>query len=898
MDTLSTRKMSTTIDALPYDILFAIFEHAASMNNFHISKWKKRLRLLAVCSRWRHIALDIVYRYLGITYGDCEWPFAEVTEDTQADEPKFEDLETNIDLVGELGLSHLVRKLDLTIYYFTNPLLGLKTVMTRLKQVSSIWPSVKVINITAECNPALYGLVSRDVNQLKASITGLVDDMQMVLPNVNSLISWSNNDNALVRRIVGELAERYSSQIARISANHQLQTWNPQSFAKLKYLKANLEHMAAYHYPTVFPDSLVSLCLRNIQPDNEWDIFGNKQCLDALDTFSRFTASQQKIVGNELDEVDKLQEMLSSMSISDLEHLGYALANLAIISASGSLKESMVVRFEAQVPGEILPHNILRSGDEVEIIDMSQGVQMPKHAKKKSRRLIGAVTKVTGTCVIVTFPRRAKIPLTLRRNCAIKVVASDLAYRRMLEALQKLSIWKKARPSLHDVLFGDLDPGFDLTAAISDDMFLDQSLNDKQKRAVNLAITAKDIALIHGPPGTGKTYTLVEVIRQLVSQGKTLLVCGPSNISVDNIAERLNSASDILFMRLGNPVRVKPSVLKMKSNVNGSSNSNPVNGDVKVVLTTLCSSGCPKLSKLKIDFDVAIIDEAAQAIEAECWIAGIQAPKVILAGDHHQLPPTLLSPHNQSIKRSAQSPKSIGSGDLFTKTMFERIHDRFGDVVCQMLVTQYRMHADIMHVSSKYLYSGDLVAHSSVEQHLLQDLPDASSAKATECALMFIDTNRKKREVADKELPRHAKQGKQGNMPFSKLNYGEARLAIKHAQELIKAGVNRKDIAIISPYNGQVRLLKMMSKKVPGVEIGSVDGFQGGEREAVVLSLVRSNPKKAVGFLDDYRRMNVAITRARRHLCVIGDSYTLSGGSKFLKQLLKHLEARGTVCKL
>ncbi|KAJ1753227.1 hypothetical protein LPJ79_000506 [Coemansia sp. RSA 1821] len=202
MDTLSTRKMSTTIDALPYDILFAIFEHAASMNNFHISKWKKRLRLLAVCSRWRHIALDIVYRYLGITYGDCEWPFAEVTEDTQADEPKFEDLETNIDLVGELGLSHLVRKLDLTIYYFTNPLLGLKTVMTRLKQVSSIWPSVKVINITAECNPALYGLVSRDVNQLKASITDLVDDMQMVLPNVNSLISWSNNDNALVRRIL------------------------------------------------------------------------------------------------------------------------------------------------------------------------------------------------------------------------------------------------------------------------------------------------------------------------------------------------------------------------------------------------------------------------------------------------------------------------------------------------------------------------------------------------------------------------------------------------------------------------------------------------------------------------------------------------------------------------
>ncbi|KAJ2454229.1 hypothetical protein EV183_001714, partial [Coemansia sp. RSA 2336] len=159
MDTLSTSRKHTTIDALPYDILFAIFERAAYMDDFHMSRWKRLLGLLAVCSRWRHIAVEIVYRYLAITYGDSEWPFAEVTEDTQADEPKWEDLKTNLDVVEHLGLSHLVKQLDLTIYHFTNPMIGLKTIMSRLKQVAAVWPHVKVLNITTECNPELYELV-------------------------------------------------------------------------------------------------------------------------------------------------------------------------------------------------------------------------------------------------------------------------------------------------------------------------------------------------------------------------------------------------------------------------------------------------------------------------------------------------------------------------------------------------------------------------------------------------------------------------------------------------------------------------------------------------------------------------------------------------------------------
>ncbi|KAJ2448890.1 hypothetical protein EV183_005201 [Coemansia sp. RSA 2336] len=580
--------------------------------------------------------------------------------------------------------------------------------------------------------------------------------------------------------------------------------------------------------------------------------------------------------------------MLASRSIKDLGRLGYALNRLAITSVRGN-SEFTVARFEAQVPGKLLSRHILRSGDEVEVINMSQEIHIQGI---RSMSLAGTVTKVTGAFVEVSLSKETNIPLTLKRSCALKVIASDLPYRRMLEAMQKLYVWPAARPTLHSVLFGSADPRFDSAAAIS--TFLDMSLNDEQKKAVNLAVTAQDIALIHGPPGTGKTYTLVEVIRQLVAQGKTLLVCGPSNISIDNIAERLKKASDIRFMRLGNAAKANPSMLK--PNITRLDILSRMHA--RVVLTTLCSSGGPKLSKLNIAFDVVIIDEAAQAIEAECWIAGIQAPKIILAGDHHQLPPTLLSPQNQSIKRSANSAESVRDGDLFTKTMFERVHDKLGEAACQMLNIQYRMHASIMHISSKYLYNGNLVAHYSVEQHLLQDLPNISSNHITKCALMFIDTNRKHRETADSKYQSHAKGRKQDKAPKSNYNSGEAKLAIKHAQELIQAGVDGKDIAIISPYNGQVRLLKLMSKKVPGVQIGSVDGFQGGEREAVILSLVRSNPQKIVGFLDDYRRINVAITRARRHLCVIGDSHTISGGSKFLKQLLRHLQTEGTVRKL
>ncbi|KAJ2361073.1 hypothetical protein H4S01_005431 [Coemansia sp. RSA 2610] len=347
---------------------------------------------------------------------------------------------------------------------------------------------------------------------------------------------------------------------------------------------------------------------------------------------------------------------------------------------------------------------------------------------------------------------------------------------------------------------------------------------------------------------------------------------------------------------------MKPSVLKFNTDSKEAAFFQPATYGTEVILATLCTAGGSRIAKMKIKFDVVIIDESAQAVEAECWIAAIQAPKLILAGDHHQLPPTLISPENQSIKCAAGSA-AAGNSEVLTKTMFERVSEKFGDSVCQMLTTQYRMHSKIMQVSNEHLYDGRLIAHDSVASHLLHQISGVEKTPSTLVPLVFVDTAKaEKRETAEKpNTPKNAKPGSLDMSvapPKSWVNRGEAKLAVKHAKALIAAGVKAKDVVIVTPYNGQVRILKMLSKQIPGVEIGSVDGFQGSEKEAVILSMVRSNKRMEVGFLDDYRRINVAITRARRHLCVIGDSQTIRGGGEFLQALLEHLLISADVRKL
>nr|XP_013803730.1 PREDICTED: DNA-binding protein SMUBP-2 [Apteryx mantelli mantelli] len=290
-----------------------------------------------------------------------------------------------------------------------------------------------------------------------------------------------------------------------------------------------------------------------------------------------------------------------------------------------------------------------------------------------------------------------------------------------------------------------------------------------------------------------------------------------------------------------------------------------------VVLAT--NTGASSDGPLKLlpenHFDLVVIDECAQALEASCWIPLLKAPKCILAGDHKQLPPTIVS-HKAAAKGLSLS-------------LMERLIERYGEKATRMLTVQYRMHQAIMQWASSEMYSGRLTAHPAVAQHLLKDLPGVTPTEETSIPLLLIDTA----GCGLFELEEEDEQ--------SKGNPGEVQLAGLHIQALVEAGVKAQDIAVVAPYNLQVDMLREhLCHRHPELEIKSVDGFQGREKEAVVLSFVRSNRKGEVGFLAEDRRINVAVTRARRHVAVICDSRTVSNQA-FLKRLVDYFGQHGEV---
>ena len=261
-------------------------------------------------------------------------------------------------------------------------------------------------------------------------------------------------------------------------------------------------------------------------------------------------------------------------------------------------------------------------------------------------------------------------------------------------------------------------------------------------------------------------------------------------------------------------------------------------------------------------FDLAVIDEACQSTEPGCWIPLLWCERVVLAGDHCQLPPTVVS----------QQATKEGLG----RSLFERCIDMLGPSIARRLTVQYRMHQAIMDFSSLEFYDAELEAHAAVQQHLLVDLPDVEATPITESPVDFIDTAG---ASFDEELEPDGE---------SRLNRQEATLVVHKVRQLTDAGLSPADIAVIAPYAAQVRLLREQLAE-DELEIDSVDGFQGREKEAVIISLVRSNPRGEIGFLGDIRRMNVAMTRARRKLIVIGDSATLAG-HPFYARMLEYFE--------
>ena len=313
----------------------------------------------------------------------------------------------------------------------------------------------------------------------------------------------------------------------------------------------------------------------------------------------------------------------------------------------------------------------------------------------------------------------------------------------------------------------------------------------------------------------------------------------------------------------------------------------------KVVLATLHGAGGYQVRHER--FDVVIIDEASQALEAQCWIPLLTATKVVLAGDHLQLPPTIKSGNTKPAAKGKEKPSEVTKGFSLETTLFDRLLALHGPAIKRMLTTQYRMHDTIMHFPSQELYDAKLVAADAVKARLLKDLPyEVEDTEDTREPLVFWDTQGGDfPERADDDAPGDgAKVSKSTLLGDSKSNAMEATLAARHVVRLVEAGVRPEDIAVVTPYNAQLALLAgLLRERFPSLELGSVDGFQGREKEAVVVSLVRSNPDREVGFLGEKRRLNVAMTRPKRHLCMIGDAETVSKGSAFLKRWMGFLEA-------
>jgi ATP-dependent RNA/DNA helicase IGHMBP2 len=490
----------------------------------------------------------------------------------------------------------------------------------------------------------------------------------------------------------------------------------------------------------------------------------------------------------------------------------------------------------------------------------------------------------------------------------------ETARLRQKQALDRAVAAKGDRlADLRRVLLGETPPQF---ALFTDFTPLDESLNASQREAVRFALSARDIALVHGPPGTGKTTTLVERIRQAVRRGDRVLVCAPSNLAVDNLLERLLAHGE-RAVRLGHPARVLPQLrehtldlmvddhpdmrqarkfmkeaLALFRKAARWTRAKPEPGarrDMRQEARSLLANAhrledqalerilnaapvlCATATGLdpavlgRRRFDLLVFDEACQTTEPACWVPLPRCDRVVLAGDPCQLPPTVLS---QEAARQG-----------FGVSLLERLMALYGDRITRLLDVQYRMHEAIMAFPSAEFYGGALRADDSVARHRLSELPGVRAEPLTEAPVQFIDTA----GAGYDEEPEPDGE--------SRLNPCEAALVARKVRALFDAGVRPEDVAVIAPYAAQVRRLRELLP-VAGLEIDSVDGFQGREKEAVVLSLVRSNAENEIGFLADVRRTNVALTRARRKVIVVGDSATLSA-LPFYRRLFEHFEAAG-----
>ncbi len=550
----------------------------------------------------------------------------------------------------------------------------------------------------------------------------------------------------------------------------------------------------------------------------------------------------------------------------------------------------------------------------------------------------GTVSYVDGDRMVITVPDSAPL-LELQQSTdpiGVQLSFDETSYKLMFEALDRVMKAKNNRLAyLRDLFYSHQKAG-----RFSFEPMKFPWLNPTQERAVNEVLWAKDVAIVHGPPGTGKTTTLVEAINETLMRESQVLVCAQSNMAVDWISEKLVDRG-INVLRIGNPTRVNDKMLGFtyerrfeshadypqlwairkairelrKNRKKGSENYHQkmdrlksraaeielrINaelfGEARVIACTLVGSAHHLLEGMK--FGTLFIDEAAQALEAACWIPMKRASRVILAGDHCQLPPT--------VKSIAALRAGLG------KTLMERIAENKPEVVT-LLKIQYRMNDEIMRFSSDWFYGGKVESAPQIKYRSVldydhpitwidtsneenqitiegEDAPEdsASTSSSASAANQNSDLNFKEQFVGES---------------FGRINKAEAELTLLTlAEYFTKIGKQRVleeriDVGIISPYRAQVQYLKKLIKKYEFfkpyrrlISVNTVDGFQGQERDVILISLVRSNDEGQIGFLKDLRRMNVAMTRARMKLIILGNKNTMTK-HPFYKKLWEYVEA-------
>lgn len=596
-------------------------------------------------------------------------------------------------------------------------------------------------------------------------------------------------------------------------------------------------------------------------------------------------------------ERERLVERRQKKRKGNPEKSGETLINLRIVDNGSGLAGRKLIDF-AKPASERLPMNRLKVGSPV---------MVSREDKLDQSGLPGVVSRRKSDSIQVALDQWPD-----GKNFRIDLSPDERTRLKQLGAMARAKMLDGSQARLRDTLLNLQEPRFEEAPSVD----FATKLNTSQEEAVRFALSARDLAILHGPPGTGKTTTLAEVIFQAVRSGKKVLACAPSNTAVDNLLERLVALMPSVI-RVGHPARVFESlrghtldelveaddsnsiIREMYREAEGlmrgaskparshqaHNRRNDMYAEAKSlrqqarmlerhIVQQVLSSADVVCTTLTVDeellgdrhFDLVVVDEACQATEPAIWQATLRADRIVLAGDHCQLPPTVIS------KKAAD--------EGFRISPMERLVNQRGHDIYKRLTVQYRMNETIMRFSSDQFYDGELVADYSVKDHQLSDLVEEKDNFSDQPVIEFWDSAGAGWE---EEFEPDGE---------SKLNPKEANWVVNQVKLFTDAGVEPSQIAVIAPYAAQVRLLRNRLR-LDGLEIDTVDGFQGREKEVVLITFVRSNSTGEIGFLSDTRRTNVALTRAKRALRAIGDSATL-GGNPFYAELLDYFQQNGS----